>query len=116
MTRPVKIAFIWEQFGPYHIDRCRAVATGSTWSVVGIEIAEISAAHLWDRPAAPTDFRLVTLCAGLAGTHSKAKVFFRLLKQIWKEKPKFVFTCHYERPEIFLACALLRVMGIPVVV
>src|SRR5438045_771845 len=111
------IVFVWEQFGPYHIDRCSAVAKalGGSHKIVGIEIAETSPSHLWDRPPAPTDFPLITLFNGVATSHSRAKICFRLLREFLRVKPSICFMCHYERIEIFLASLVLRLFGVPVI-
>jgi len=45
------IAFVWENFGPYHRDRLEAVASAlsDNYRVVGIEIGGSSVAYSWDR-------------------------------------------------------------------
>ena len=111
------IVFVWEQFGPYHIDRCSAVARklGATHKVIGIEIAETSPNHLWDHPPAPADFLLITLFKGLATGPSKLKIGRRLLTELLHIRPSICFMCHYERPEIFAVALAIRLLGIPVI-
>jgi glycosyltransferase involved in cell wall biosynthesis len=110
------MVFVWEQFGPYHIDRCGAVArhTAGTWKVVGIEIAETSASHLWDHPDPPADFPLITLFKGVAASHSRMKIFLRLMRELARLRPALCFLCHYDRIEIFLASLVLRLLRVRV--
>jgi glycosyltransferase involved in cell wall biosynthesis len=111
------IVFVWEQFGPYHIDRCSAVAKelGGSYKIVGIEIAETSPSHLWDHPAAPADFPLITLFKGVATSHARARICFRLLREFLRIRPSVCFMCHYERIEILLASLVLRLLGVRVI-
>jgi glycosyltransferase involved in cell wall biosynthesis len=116
MSKRRPLVFVWEQFGPYHIDRCNAVARAlGQHRVIGIEIAETSPSHLWDHPPAPTEFQLITLFKGVSTSHARPKVFFRLLQQLWRLKPGLCFVCHYDRWEILFASIMLRLSAIPVV-
>lgn len=50
MAEPQRIALVWEQFAPYHVDRCAAVAArlGDRADVHCIEIAPASQTYAWD--------------------------------------------------------------------
>src|ERR1700722_6291671 len=106
----MNIAFVFEQFGPYHIDRCNAAARelGGNYKVVGIELSEQNPNHLWDRPPAPTEFELVPLSTKFDS--SRMRMFFLLITKLWALRPAVCFLCHYERPEIFLTALVLRIL------
>src|SRR5260221_8872025 len=60
------VIFIWENFGPYHVDRLEAAAAAlaDTHRVVGIEIAELSEVYPWGRTEHVVGFDRITLFAG----------------------------------------------------
>src|SRR3712207_7385942 len=38
VSRRQTVVFVWSSFGPYHVARCRAVATASDLVVLGVEV------------------------------------------------------------------------------
>ena len=61
-TRLRKVVFLWENFGPMHIDRCGALARAleGQWQVVGVQWTGKSTTYDWVSPDAK-NFSLVTL-------------------------------------------------------
>lgn len=99
--------FLWENFGPMHVDRCDAVAR-SGLNVTGLELYGRSDTYDWV-PETGQSFQKVTLFSegrprGFALI--KALISFRIKygKANW-------FLCHYEWKEIFLFACFLRLLG-----
>lgn len=102
-----KLIFLWENFGPMHVDRCDAVAK-SGLDVIGLELYGRSDTYDWI-PETGESFQKVTLFTegrprGLALV--KALIVFRLKngKANW-------FFSHYDWKEIFIFAAFLRLLG-----
>ena len=68
--------FLWENFGPYHRDRLRAIA-GSGRRATGIQFACRSGTHEWEPPADELDIR--TLSSDQSAS-SSWRLAWRLLK------------------------------------
>ena len=47
------VILIWAHFGPYHVDRCEALAqySNSRYRVIGLEIASASDTYAWEKSA-----------------------------------------------------------------
>ncbi len=107
------LVFIWENFGPAHVDRCDAVArlVGKGRKVFGLELASDSIEYAW-RPETSAAFEKETLFT--AGTIAdvpflrKAVVLWRAC---WARRPADFFFCHYESPFVFMIAAALRLTG-----
>jgi glycosyltransferase involved in cell wall biosynthesis len=111
--RAATAAFVWDNLGPMHDDRCKAVAAalGSPHSVAGIELYSTSDTYTWPSPAGD-GYRKVTLADG--AQRSKLRLFAntaRLVRACRASGAATIFLCHYERPEIFFAAVLLRLSG-----
>jgi L-malate glycosyltransferase len=106
--RPV--VFLWDNFGPMHVDRVSAVQTrlGTTARVVGVEIFARSAVYSWD--AVDAEFERITLF--LAGERPG---FWEKVRAIWSAFRKIgrgdYFLCHYDRMELLVAAWMLRLIG-----
>lgn len=103
----MKEIFLWENFGPMHVDRCDAVAR-SGQNVVGLELYGRSDTYDWV-PENGQTFQKITLFKdgrprGLSLV--KALIGYRLKhgKANW-------FMCHYEWKEIFIFACFLRMLG-----
>lgn len=99
--------FLWENFGPLHVDRCNAVAKTGI-KVIGLELYDTSKTYDWVpekgdlflkytlfKNSKPTGFKLL-----------KSLIYFRLKigKSNW-------FLCHYDWKEIFIFASFLRLLG-----
>ncbi|MCK8781506.1 glycosyltransferase [Rhizobium sp. NTR19] len=108
--RPV-IAFVWDNFGPMHVDRCEAVAaTGA--KMIGVELFGTSPTYGWDAPAAL--FRKMTLYPEKPASRSTWVTAWRIWRTCRRERATHVFLSHYEMPAIFLAVVLMRLSDMKV--
>jgi glycosyltransferase involved in cell wall biosynthesis len=105
------IAFVWENFGPSHADRCEAVAAhfAGRREVIGIELGATSHTYIWE-PVEGRGFRKVTLFP--QGAIDRVGLLARVRKT-WRAclPASDIFFCHYEHPATFLCAALLRASG-----
>ncbi|WP_199925211.1 hypothetical protein [Neorhizobium sp. SOG26] len=108
--RPV-IAFVWDNFGPMHVDRCEAVA-GTGAKMIGVELFGTSPTYGWDAPAA--SFRKMTLYPEKPARRSTWVTAWRIWRTCQREHVTHVFLSHYEMPAIFLAVVLMRLNGMKV--
>jgi glycosyltransferase involved in cell wall biosynthesis len=109
---PGPIAFVWDNFGPLHADRCDAVAEAlGRGQVLGLEIMDTSNTYSWPSSGGVL-FEKITLF------HRRAPSALALANAILgiclARRVRAAFFCHYNMPGIFLAALALRVMGRPV--
>lgn len=105
------LVFVWENFGPYHVDRCEAVAraNGNGRPVVGFELRERSVDYSWDS-AGSALFEKITLARagerlGLFGKLG------RLMSAARRAGRGDYFLCHFQFFEVFLFAIWLRLTG-----
>jgi len=106
------VVFLWDNYGPMHVDRCEAVQARikGQWRVIGVEQFATSHEYEWEAESG-NSFKKVTLFAPESRSKNalfKAKSILRALRQ---EKAKVVFFCNWDRPEIFLAALINRLSG-----
>lgn len=109
-----QVAFCWGQFGPYHMDRCRAVAEalGDASAVLGIEIADRSPYYAWAPQPAGPHFVKETLFPGQDYLETgRLARFLRLVRRLLGSGVRHVFLCHADQPEYFAAAIILRLAG-----
>lgn len=103
----MKINFLWENFGPMHVDRCEAVAKNGQ-EVIGLELYGRSDTYEWIPENGSTFNKITLFPKGRPRGFSlvKALISFRLKygKSTW-------FLCHYEWKEILLFAIFLRCLG-----
>jgi hypothetical protein len=121
VSAPAKppLVFVWEKFGPYHMDRCEAVARhfADRYEVVGIEVASHGDVYYWAPTGSGTGFRKLTLFPGRSRTElSVARYFLALLRAILATRAQTVFICGFELAPIFLTALCLRLCGRTLVV
>lgn len=107
------LVFVWENFGPMHVDRCEAVAAhfAGRREVLGLEMGGISVSYAWEAPKVD-GFRKVTLFPGVSAHKiSLVRRFYALCKACLSQHRADYFFCHYEWPEFFLTATLLRILG-----
>lgn len=108
------VAFVWENFGPYHIDRLEAagVALAPTHRVVGIEIAGSSSYYAWDPTTKAAGFEHLTLFPDRAYNSIPAwQRLSAMLRASIKVHATHVFLCHVTRVDILLLAVALRLLG-----
>ena len=111
-----RIAFVWDNFGPMHADRCDSVAGifHERAKVFGIELNSKSSDYEWESEARST-FEKITISAYSGkGKPKSFALAFKIIKKCFSKKISHVFFCHYERTEIFLAAVILKVSGFKV--
>lgn len=105
-----KVAFVWDNFGPLHVDRCNAVARalGAGRPVVGIEIFRKSDTYEWENPPA-AEFEKVTLFDEGSWSDTGAGAISRAIGgALAGHGCEAVFFCHYDKPAILMAASRAR--------
>lgn len=101
MSRP--IVFLWENLGPYHLDRLRAVAASGR-RAIGLQYAERSDTYDWVADMGALDVRTL----GAAGGWRLAWRLWRAARRIGRAD---FFFCHYQHWPVLLVAAALRLTG-----
>jgi glycosyltransferase involved in cell wall biosynthesis len=108
------IVLIWNQFGPYHMDRCEALGAhfGHRCGVHGMEIASRSDEYAWHPTGSGDCFAKHTIFRDRrleqVGPLSR---FVRLLGVVRVSQARHVFLNNYNQLEIFLLALALRLAG-----
>ncbi|MBW6417906.1 glycosyltransferase [Celeribacter sp. PS-C1] len=108
-----KITFLWDNFGPLHIDRIDACARllEGRYHVSGIEICGESYAYDW-RTGDEGAFERKTL---FSGTNLRSLKFWPFLKALIRtskgDKGAHYVMCHWNEPAIFAFACWLRLRG-----
>lgn len=113
------LVFTWSQFGPYHMDRCEAIAQALPGGreVIGIEIVSDGEIYDWAPSGEGQTFRKLTLFPGRRLSQvSMVRQFAALLRACLRTRAKHIFLCDYHLPQTFLAALLLRLCGRRVIV
>ncbi len=108
------VIFVWENFGPYHVDRLEAAgaAVGATHRVIGVEIAGSSSIYAWDRTDETTGIERETLFPNRAfASISVWQQLSALLRACAKARARHIFLCHIARIDTFFVALALRVLG-----
>lgn len=107
------IVFVWDNFGPPHIDRCEAAARylQGRFRIIGIELFSRSDTYSW---AASSGHIFAKRTLFSSSAISSARIFVSLLKTIAGTGSRHVFLCHYQEWYIFAVALLLRSRGIRV--
>ena len=109
-----RMVFLWESFGPHHVDRCEACAEhfAGRYKVCGIEIATFDANYEWRGSIGSEGFRKVTLFPGVVSQKIGAlRCFFRIVRTCLKLRAKYIFFCNYNLPAVFFSAVVLRLFG-----
>ena len=109
----IRVALIWDNFGPMHVDRCEAVAVhfGSRAKVYGVEIGSKSEVYGWNSPEA-LNFTKVTIFKDIvADSLGLFKRCFGIINTCIKIRAQHVILCHYDVPATLVAAIVLRLMG-----
>jgi glycosyltransferase involved in cell wall biosynthesis len=107
------VVFIWENFGPLHLDRCEAAAAllSPSWTARGIELANKSVEYKW-ASSEESGFEKITLFRG----KSIAQVSFwqrtwATLRACWRVRPAAYFFCDYQEISTLVCAMVLRCCG-----
>lgn len=103
----MNVIFLWENFGPMHVDRCDAVAD-SGLDVLGLELYGKSDVYEWI-PESGKKFNKITLFN--SGRPRGLNLIYSLIRFRLKHGKSNWFMCHYEWKEIFIFACFLRLIG-----
>lgn len=107
------VAFVWDNFGPAHAERCIATAAhfAGRRRVVGIELASISDTYNWV-PEGGDNFEKLTLFSGRSiGEVPVWKRAASTIRACLQSRARHVFLCHYEQWATFFVAWALRLAG-----
>jgi glycosyltransferase involved in cell wall biosynthesis len=109
-----KLVFVWDNFGPLHVDRCDATAksVAGKLEVVGIELASNSKVYEWV-PENGQRFKKLTLFQGKSIQEVRSLLrFIRTFRACFSQgSGASYFMCHYEHPATLFTSLLLRLCG-----
>ena len=114
-----RVAFVWDQFSPYHVDRCEQVAyrLGDKVDVIGLEFASRSNLYAWPEARKTQLYNHVTLFPGKAFEETRWWNRLRSLTQVClRSQINELFVAGYQRLDIFLFSLLTRLFGAKVFV
>ncbi len=113
------LVFAWSQFGPYHMDRCEALAEAFAGrrAVIGLELVSDGEIYAWAPSGAGQAFRKRTLFPGRSFSQVPAwRHLAALLGACLRSRARYVFLCDFQLPPIFLVAVLLRLLGRRVII
>lgn len=107
-----RCVFVWENIGPMHRDRLEALHQRHPGDIFAIQFASRSEAYEWlpsdgDTPT-ETLFRTPAQVRGI-------KLVLSLVGACRRLRARDVYLCHYQRWEVLIVSALLRLMGFRIV-
>lgn len=109
-----RIVFVWDNFGPLHVDRCDAVARrlADRREIVGLELGSKSAVYDWV-PESGSRFQKVTIFPGTAveAVSLPTRVRRTLGACLKMGRGAHFFMCHYEHPATLIVSSILRLFG-----
>ena len=108
------IAFMWEQFSAYHIDRLEACAKAFAGRrrIIGIEVASRSRTYAWQPIEGAQGWERHTLFPNeVAEAVPWRRKLARSLACIRETGARDVFLCNQDQPEILSLLPLLRLTG-----
>ena len=108
-----KVVFLWDNFGPYHHDRCEAVARtmGPAWKVCGVETASREFQYHWNSETA-AGFSKQTLFPG--AILEQVSTWSRLAAKLhacFSHLGGHFFFCHYQQLATLIVAIILRLLG-----
>ena len=100
LDRP-SMLFLWESFGPHHVDRVQACCTyfSGRFEVYGVEIATFDANYEW-RGSIGTDrfLKVVLFPDSLRQKVSNFRCFLRIVGTCLRLRSKYLFFCNFNEP------------------
>jgi L-malate glycosyltransferase len=108
------VIFLWESFGPHHVDRCKACVAGlgERYAIYGVEIATFDANYQWRGSVSAEGFTKLTLFPGVVRQKlSTWRCFRDVVRACLRLKAQYIFLCNYDVPAIFFAAVALRLVG-----
>ena len=113
LGRP-SMLFLWESFGPHHIDRVRGCAAhfSGRYEVLGVEIATFDANYEW-RGSVGTDrfVKIILFPNSVRQKISHVRCFLRIVATCLRLRSKYLFFCNFNEPAVFASALALRLLG-----
>jgi L-malate glycosyltransferase len=106
--------FLWESFGPHHVDRVQACAAhfAGEYAVYGVEIATFDANYEWRGSIGADGFLKIVLFRNLTRQRiGHFHCFWRIVTTCLRLKSKYLFFCNFNQPAIFASALMLRLLG-----
>ena len=108
------MAIVWDQFSPYHLDRCRQLAADlrSSSRVIGIQTCPRSSSYSWVSTTDANDFELITLFPDKDVEAVKPLDFyFACCRIILRQNVTHLFIPGYHKVEFLAAAISARFFG-----
>jgi glycosyltransferase involved in cell wall biosynthesis len=109
-----RIVFVWDNFGPLHVDRCDATSdrVRGNHEVIGIELAGKSKDYEWTAESGQK-FRKITLFQGQSteGVSFLSRLSRTFRACVAQGGGTSYFMCAYEHPATMITALLLRLCG-----
>ena len=109
---PGRFGLLWENLGPPHHDRLRALV-GAGHQVVALELFASSQDYDWSAEPIEANCEIVTLAKDRQSI-STLRLARRIARAVTRSNLQHVFLCHYNEPAVFLAAIALRLRGVKV--
>jgi glycosyltransferase involved in cell wall biosynthesis len=109
-----RVAFVWDQFSPYHVDRCEHVAhtLRDKVEIIGMEFASRSNLYGWPEARKTQLYNHITLFPGKIFEETRWwERSWLLIRLCLRYRIDVLFVAGYQRPEIFLISLLIRLFG-----
>lgn len=113
MNKVKKIVFVWENFGPLHIDRISSTTDlfRNEIDVLGIEMFSKSETYDWVvGDIGSVKKRTLFKNKSISNTNFLSR-FLALFNSLWSVKKSAIIFCHYERLEVFFCAMIMRFIG-----
>ncbi|WP_027287553.1 glycosyltransferase family 4 protein [Rhodovibrio salinarum] len=111
-----RLAFVWAQLAPYHLDRLDALACVG-FKVTGVAVAQTSHRYPWRPGQEGSGWDRHTLVPGMPLEAVSERMRTReLLATLRAVRPDLLFLCNWPRPHVLAAALWARRAGIPSVV
>lgn len=109
----MRIALVWDNFGPLHDDRLRACVDhfSGRADVLGVEINGKSDLYSWVNDREGSLPKVTLFEDQNLSDLSDWALFWKTLGCLREQRIGVVFLCHYERPGIALLAYVLRLLG-----
>jgi glycosyltransferase involved in cell wall biosynthesis len=106
--------FLWESFGPHHIDRIQACCAhfAGRFEVYGVEIATFDANYEWRGSIGTNRFvKVILFPNSLRQEVGHVRCFLRLVATCLRLRSKYLFFCNFNELSVFAAALVLRLLG-----
>jgi len=112
-----RIALVWSQFAPYHVDRCEAVGRrlAGNAEVLAIEVASASETYAWAPSGDLAGVTKQTLFPGRSFDTVGRRAKFRALWSALRGCRQVYMGIPYSAPEVIVLSWLLRLRGVELV-